>query len=88
MKELDKLEQDLRDLGEIETALLEIVTRMIDKGHRPEAVGAVLAKTTYAIYKTVLPANDYEQMAAYLYEASPSVKSFHELAVSHNRHLN
>jgi hypothetical protein len=88
MNNLDKLEQDLRDLGEIETEILETVTRMIDKGHRPEAVGAVLAKTTYAIYKTVLPAGDYEQMALYLYEASSSVKSFNELAVSHSRHLN
>lgn len=88
MNNLDKLEQDLRDLGEIENEILEIVTRMIDKGHRPEAVGAVLAKTTYAIYKTVLPADDYKQMALYLYEASPSVKSFNELAVAHSRHLN
>lgn len=85
---MDDIERDINELVAAEEAVLELIAKLVGKGHRPEGVAAVLAKTTYAMYKTLLPASDYEQMSAYLYEASPSVSSFTEIVSAHTRQLN
>lgn len=85
---MDEIERDINELVTIESEVLELIAKLISKGHRPEGIAAVLAKTTYSLYKTLLPASDYEQMAAYLYDASPSVVSFTEIVSAHTRQLN
>jgi hypothetical protein len=82
------IKQDIEMLSEIEVEVLNTVTKLINSKYSPEAVAAVLAKTTYAVYKSILSPSDYQQMAQCLYDYRLDVRSFREFKTELDRQIN
>ena len=74
------IKEDIEMLNEIEIEILNTVTKLMTNAkYTPEAVAAVLAKTTYATYKSILSPSDYQQMAECLYDYRMDVRSYREV---------
>lgn len=83
------INQDVELLVEAETAILKCVTELlVNKGLPAEAVAAVMAKTTYSIYKSILSPTDYQQMTRFLYDYRMDVRSFGQTKDIMDRQLN
>lgn len=82
-------EKDVEMLGNIEGTILKCVTDLLIKQGLPaEAVAAVMAKTTYSIYKSILSPADYQQMAEALYDFRSDIRTFSEYGKAMSRSLN
>ena len=83
------VQEDIDMLANIETQILnQLKDMLLIKGYPPEAVAAVLAKTAYSLYKSILPPTDYQQMAEALYDFRSDIRTFSEYGKAMSRSLN